>query len=207
MLQPRPGGSAGDDGFPCREIGLGHRGKRAGVCRVGRRRGPRGPGQHCARLPAGGAVRKRAETDWTKTKDVLDQTAGNVDAFAVAAQHRLALALRLVWHPSLAARIENVAAARQEMACWLRLCPSAGMPDALAGGAKVDLAGAGDVCDLHRQPPLPPAGREDRGEPRNSRPATARLPGRRSATVPILSSMARKALRAPITRPGDRQSQ
>ncbi len=67
-------------------------------------------------------LRKRAETDWTKTKDVLDQTAGNVDAFAVAAQHRLALALRLVWHPSLAARIENVAAARQEMACWLRLC-------------------------------------------------------------------------------------
>ena len=67
-------------------------------------------------------LRKRAQTDWTKTKDVLDQTAGNVDAFAVAAQHRLALALRLVWHPSLAARIENVAAAQQEMACWLRLC-------------------------------------------------------------------------------------
>jgi hypothetical protein len=66
--------------------------------------------------------KKRARNDWTRTKGALAQTAGNVDAFAAAAERRLTLALQLVWHPSCAARIENVAAVRQEAACRLKLC-------------------------------------------------------------------------------------
>jgi len=67
-------------------------------------------------------LRKRVRTDWTKAKVALAQTAGDIDAFAAVAQRRLTLALRLLWHPDFVAHIENAAAARQEVACSLKLC-------------------------------------------------------------------------------------